>query len=236
MIGAMSKDASIAEIFPPHSVEARFVVAMSMAKNGIERALRDVRRAAEKDAPDFTYRVLLSTGHLVEALDSLSAYCERFETVRSLLECVSPSGQERLKVARGTLQRVGAEALQHARNNTFHYPSPRTNYSPSSDAQLEAVLATMSDTRASIYSDADGHVTLEFADEVALALSMGKHAPTNEEITAQFELTRDGALAFVAWAYALVNAYVEINELSLGEPEVISDAPGSGHLGPPAAT
>jgi hypothetical protein len=47
---------------------------MSMARNDIERALRDVAAAAENDSPDFSYRLRLTVGHLVESLDALSAY------------------------------------------------------------------------------------------------------------------------------------------------------------------
>ena len=48
---------SIADVFPHDDITARFVVAMSIARNDIELALRDGIRAAERDAPDFTYRV-----------------------------------------------------------------------------------------------------------------------------------------------------------------------------------
>ena len=63
----------IPDVFQPTSVQARFVVAMAIAKNDIERALRDILRAGENDDPDFTYRIRLATGHLVEALDALTA-------------------------------------------------------------------------------------------------------------------------------------------------------------------
>jgi hypothetical protein len=134
---------------------------------------------------------------------------------------VPPEGQKKLKVARGTFQKVGADALKHARDNTFHYPSPRTNYDPTSDEQLRQTLAARSDRRADVHVDFETkHVTLTFADEVALALSMGKHAPRDEEYRRQFELTRDGALAFVAWADLLLIAYLDATGAYLGAPEV----------------
>jgi hypothetical protein len=130
-------DASIAQAFPSQSVEARFVVSMSMAKNDIERAIRDVIRAGKNDDPDFTYRVRLTAGHLVEAFDALNSYSQQHPAVRSLLSRVSPEGQKRLKTVRRSLQTIGPKVLQHVRDNTFHYPSPDPSYSPTSDEQLE---------------------------------------------------------------------------------------------------
>lgn len=212
---------SIAAVFPPDGPAARFVVAMGMAKNDIERALRDVLAAGEKEMPDFFYSVRLATGHLVEALDSVNAYSQEFEEVRMLTKRVSPDGQNKLTTARSTLQQVGPDALKHARDNTFHYPSPKTNYTPTSDEQLRDMLAAMSQQRADVHVDYDTkHVTLTFSDEVALALSMGKHAPEQEDYARQFERTRDGALAFVAWAERLLIAYFETGGVEFGEPEI----------------
>jgi hypothetical protein len=213
---------SIAEVFPPEAPAARFVIAMAMAKNDIERALRDVLDAGKDDRPDFTYRVRLATGHLVEALDSLNAYSQEFDEVRALIQRVSPEGQEKLKVVRGTLQEVGADALKSARDNTFHYPSPKTNYEPTSDEQLRETLAAMSQRRADVHVDYDAnHVTLTFADEGALALSMGKHAPERDDYFRQSVRTRDGALAFIAWADRLLIAYLDATGGEFGEPELI---------------
>lgn len=212
---------SIAEVFPSDDPTARFVVAMGMATNDIERALRDVLEAREKERPDFSYRVRLAAGHLVEGLDSLKAYSQQFEEVRKLTKRVSPEGQKRLATARGTLQQVRADALKHVRANTFHYPSPKTNYEPTSDEQLRDTLAAMSQRRADVHVDYDTkHVTLTFSDEVALALSMGKHAPEQEDYARQFERTRDGTLAFVAWAKRLLTTYFEATGAEFGEPEI----------------
>src|SRR3954447_18451885 len=76
--------APIPEIIPPDETAARFVVSMSMANNDIDRALADLLRSVDEDRQDFTYRVRLVTGHLVEAIDALSAYSEKFEDVRKL--------------------------------------------------------------------------------------------------------------------------------------------------------
>ena len=213
---------SIADVFPPDDPAARFVVAMGMAKNDIERALRDVLAAVKGDAPDFSYRVRLATGYLVEALDSLNAYSQEFEEVRALTQRVPADGRDKLATVRGTLQQVGADALKHARDNTFHYPSPRTSYAPTSDERLRDTLAGMGQRRAEFHVDYDTkHVTLTFADETALALSMGKHAPEPADFERQFERTRDGALAFIKWAEHLLLVYFEARGDELGPPEFI---------------
>jgi hypothetical protein len=178
-------------------------------------------RAGEKDPPELFYRVRLVMGHLVEALDSLEAYSREFKDISKFLPRVSREGQAALKVARGTMQKVGAEALQHARDNTFHYPSPKAHYSPTSDEQLRHLLAGMGARRAEVHVDFDTkHVTLTFADEVALAMSMGKHAPQPDDLARQVGLTRDGALAFVEWAACLLVAYFEATGAEFGEPEM----------------
>src|SRR3954447_14915469 len=114
----------IPDVFPPDEPDARFVVAMAMARNDIDRALRDLKRAIDSDAPVFSYRVRLITVHLVEAIDSLRLYREKFEPVRKLLARVSPEGQKQLSTVSGTLQKAGKGALEEIRINTFHYPSP----------------------------------------------------------------------------------------------------------------
>ena len=84
----MSDDPStgdpIPDVFDPDRIDARFVVAMSMARNDIEISLRDGIAAGHDDRPDFAYRVRLVTSHLVEALDSLNAYSQE-EDVKKLL-------------------------------------------------------------------------------------------------------------------------------------------------------
>ena len=73
----------IPEVFSPEDPLARFVVAMSMANNDINRAFRDLLRSADEDTPDFAYRVRVLIGYLVEAIDALNFYTEKvpmFET------------------------------------------------------------------------------------------------------------------------------------------------------------
>lgn len=78
------------DVFPPDDPVARFVVSIAMASNDIERALRDVLRAGENDDPDFTHRIRLSVGHLVEALDALSSYSQEFGDIRGLMNRILP--------------------------------------------------------------------------------------------------------------------------------------------------
>jgi hypothetical protein len=180
----MSDDTStgnpIPEVFNPDRIDARFVVAMAIARNNIEVALRDGIAAAHDDGPDFAYRVRLVTSHLVEALDSLNGYSQEGE-VKGLMARVPADAQKELSKVRSVLQKVGPKVLDHVRNNTFHVPSPKTNYTPSSDEQLREVLASMGDRACEMHLDHRGErpvITLAFAGEVALALAIAKHSAT----------------------------------------------------------
>lgn len=216
----------IPEIFPPNEPDARFVVAMGMARNDIERALRDLKRAVDHDAPDFSYRVRLVTGHLVEAIDSLKSYRAKFEEVRKLLARVSPEGQKQLSTVSGTLQKAGKGALEEGRINTFHYPSPAENYTPTSDDKLRDVLALMTDSGVSFHVDGDTFATtMSFADDAALDLAMGRNAAlTATEALRRSEIARDGALAFHTWFDHLIEAYIQMRKLDIGDP-IWSDKP-----------
>jgi hypothetical protein len=136
MTNSQSAADPIADIFPADRIEARFVVAMSMARNDIELALRDGIVAAEQDRQDFTYRVRLATSHLVEGLDSLMAYTQESPDITKLMDRVPKEQRNELGKARSVVQKVGDDAFGQIRNNTFHLPSPNSNYSPSSDHQL----------------------------------------------------------------------------------------------------
>ena len=215
----------IPEVFDPDRIDARFVVAMSMARNDIEVALRDGIAAAQEDRPDFAYRVRLVTSHLVEAFDSLNAYSQD-EAVRKLIARVPANATEDLRKARGVLQKVGSAVLDQVRNNTFHYPSPRTSYSPSSDEQLRGVLADMSERPCELHLDHRGEhpvITLTFAGDVSLGLALAKHSADESPAREQFEITSEGAVAFKHWVDALVLTYLEATGGHLGTPRVIAD-------------
>lgn len=208
---------AISELFPPDNPTARLVVSMAMASNDLDRAFLDLIRSHKEDGQDFTYRVRLSVGHLVEAIDSLGAYSQAYSDVRKLLARVPAEARKDLKLVRGTLKRAGPKVLQSVRDNTFHYPSPDPKYSPTSDEQLQAALAAMGDRSAELHVDGDTNaITFTFADDLAIRLAVG--AGTDQEVFQRFEIARDGALAFSRWAKALVRKYCEVNGHSFGEP------------------
>jgi hypothetical protein len=216
---------SIPEVFDPDRVDARFVVSMSMARNDIDVALRDGIAAAEDDRPDFAYRVRLVTSHLVEALDSLNAYTQDDE-VRALMARVPSAARKDLSKARGALQRVGSEALNHVRQHTFHFPSPTPTYSPSSDDQLRTVMIGMRDRPCDLHLDHRAEhpvITLSFAGDVALALALAKHSADDDVARRQFEMTSEGAVAFKHWADALVITYLDASGAYLGDPQLIEN-------------
>lgn len=221
----VKSDATIADLFPATNTVARFVLAMSMARNDLDTSLRDALTAANEDRQDFSYRVRLVTSHLVEALDSLSAYAEHAD-VRKLIQRVPTQRASDLSTARGTVQKVGSHALAGARNNTFHYPSPKSRFSPSSDEQLRDVISRMGGQRALLHLDhRTEHAvwTVGFASEVALALAMARHSADREEARAQFSNTSKGAVAFTHWADALLVAYFDFIGATLGDPEELED-------------
>jgi hypothetical protein len=216
----------IADVFPADRIEARFVVAMAMARNDIELALRDGISAAQGNRQDFMYRVRLATAHLIEALDSLVAYTQESTDISKLMRRVAPAQQKELRKARGVVQKIGNTALGQIRNNTFHFPSPRTNYSPSSDDQLRDVLASMSDRACTLHLDHRGEdpvITLTFAGDVALALALAKHSADEETARQQFELTSAGAVSFTKWVDGLLFAYLQATGGYFGKPELIED-------------
>jgi hypothetical protein len=216
----------IPAVFAPDRIDARFVVAMAMARNDIEVAVRDGIAAAHDDRPDFAYRVRLVTSHLVEALDSLNAYSQEDDVVKKLIARVPAEAQKQLSQARSVLQKVGPKVLDQVRNNTFHFPSPKTNYSPSSDEQLRDVLRGMHDRPCELHLDHRGEhavVTLTFAGDVALALALAKHSADEKVARQQLEVTSSGAVAFKHWADALVITFLDTTGSHLGTPRVIEE-------------
>jgi len=215
----------IPDVFDPDRIDARFVVAMSMARNDVDVALRDGIAAAHDDRPDFAYRVRLVTSHLVEALDSLNAYSQD-DDVKKVMARVPADAQEQLSKARSVLQKVGSKVLDQVRNNTFHFPSPKTSYSPSSDGQLRGVLAGMSERPCELHLDHRGEhavITLTFAGDVALALALARHSADDNVARQQFEITSDGAVAFKHWVDALVVTYLDATGGYVGTPRVIEN-------------
>ena len=221
----------IPDVFDPDRIDARFVVAMAMARSDIEVALRDGIAAAQEDRPDFTYRVRLATSHLVEALDSLNAYSQE-DDIKRLIARVPTSAQKQLTKARSVLQRVGPKVLDQVRNSTFHSPSPKTSYTPSSDEQLRNVLVGMRARPCEMHLDHRSEqpvITLAFAGDIALALALAKHSADEEVGRQQFEMTSEGAVAFKHWADALLATYLGASGGYVGKPRMIESP-----LAPPA--
>jgi hypothetical protein len=214
----------IPKVFPPDDPVARFVVSMSMANNDIEWAFRDLLRAADEDTPDFTFRVRVVIGYLVEAIDALNFYSAQVPEVRTLLERLPADAREQLKIVRGALQKAGPKALAAVRDNTFHYPSPNPAYKPkTSDEQLRDTLAALSHIGVHTHYDGDTHATrFNFADEAAFNLAMGGPSTTNDEALRRSEIARNGGLAFIQWAPHLVLTYMKTNRCHFGDP-IISD-------------
>jgi hypothetical protein len=207
---------AIPGVFPPDGPTARFVVSMSMAHNDIDRTLRDLLRSHNEDGQDFTYRVRLSVGHLVEAIDALNTYSQEFPARCSQRCQTPPSGTSRSSVARS--RRPGRRRYK-ASGTTFHYPSPAKDYSPTSDAQLQAALAGMGNRGTEYHLDGDTKaVTFTYADDAAIRLAVG--TATDQEVLHRFEVARDGAIASIGWAKALITTYVEVNEQTIGEPRI----------------
>ena len=200
----MSGD-TIGDFFPHDEIEARFVVVMAMAKNDIERAVRDALRANKHNFPGFDYRVRLMIGHLIEAIRALKSY-EREPPVKRLVAQLPDEAKQQLKVARATQQKVGGKALDHARHHTFHYPSPAST----SDETLSRALHGNRHERLNIRIDEDVRlVTFTFADALGFAVAIGKHRADHDELKRQFERTQTGAIAFVQWARTLVYTYLD---------------------------
>ena len=78
----------------------------------------------------------------------------------------------------------------------------------------------MADRPAELHIDTEkNQVTQTFGDDAAMALAMGKRTPTNAQVRKQAVAVRDGAFAFIAWADALVIAYLDSTGGYLGTPQ-----------------
>ena len=191
---------------------------MSMARNDIERALRDVAASAENDSPDFSYRLRLTVGHLVEALDALSAYREVYEEVRALISRMPNSAKKHLKVASGSLHKA-VERPQERPGPHVPLSVPEGWLYTSFDDQLGEAIAALSGRGVEMNLVVDKQaITFTFADDIALAMALGKHADSEADVVRAAESARDGALNFVLWVAALVATYRDVNDLYFGEP------------------
>lgn len=177
---------------------SRFLVSMAMARNDIEHAMWKAAEANEAGRPEFDYWVRLVMGHFLEASDALEQWRRYSTEVREFLRTLPLEGQTALKQVGGTLQKVGKTAVDHARNHTFHYPTPSETHE--SDAELIRVLSVLANEPVEL-AEAEGRpgrVRYVFADKVALMVAMGKHSTEDRKAyRAQVVDLEAGAAAFV---------------------------------------
>lgn len=196
--------ASIEEVFPSDDSVARFMVMVSMARNDVRHAIFEAGSANAADEPDFAYWVRLSTAHFFEAIAAVRSW-RQLPEVRAFLGRLSVAARDDLKTATRSVEQIGNAVVAHSRNRTFHYPYPTGRYP--ADSELEAVLETMGAAEAQWVDEGDGRFRLKFADDVALALALGKHEFS--QIETQLALARDGSIAFVNFATRAMETYLE---------------------------
>lgn len=196
--------ASIAEVFPSDDPVARFMVTVSMARNDVRHALFAAGEANTADKPDFAYWVRLSTAHFFEAVTAVRSWRQVPEVKAFLNRLPAAAGQD-LKAVLRSIQEIGNDAMAHSRNRTFHYPYPSGRYP--ADTELEGALDSMGTQEAHWVLEGDGRFRLKFADDIALALSLGRHELPR--IEKQLALARDGSVAFVNFATRAMEGYLQ---------------------------
>jgi hypothetical protein len=202
--------ASIEEVFPSKDPVARFVVVVSMARNDVRHALFKAGSANAASEPDFAYWVRLSTAHFFEAIAAVRSW-RQLPEVKAFLSRVPAAARDDLKTATRSLEQIGHAVVAHSRNRTFHYPYPSGRYP--ADSELEAALEYIGTAEAQWIVESEGRFRLKFADEVALALALGKHELP--QIERQLELARDGSTAFVNFATRAMEKYLQERGFSL---------------------
>ena len=206
--------ASVSEVFPADDPVARFVVAIAMAGNDIERAHRLAGEANTANAPEFSGYVRWSMGFFVEAVGALNAYRATYQEVRDFLNRLPAKGKGRLKEVGALQAKLGAKLAEHTRNHSFHYPYPSNAYKPNGDERLAAVLRSLTKEPAELSHRRDEHGDLvewhyEFADKAALGVAFQPYALSDlEALREQQILIRDAALAFRILASFIVDTYL----------------------------
>jgi len=201
-------------VFPHDDPVARFVIAMSMARNDVRFTMQRTAAANEADEPEFTYFARLAMAHYFDALDSVDAWC-RVPQVKTFIARVPEVGRDQLRLARRNRQRVGHMAMEHTRNRTFHYPAPSTKH-PQLEAELTDVLREMGEEQVEVVLTGPGFYRLKFADDVALAIAMGKYTPGRFREDAR--LAQEGAAGLVNFATLVVQTYMADRDADTGLP------------------
>jgi hypothetical protein len=208
---------------------------LSFRAIAIATTKRASMRSGSKNARDRVAddRVRLATSRLVEAHDSPNAYSQESD-VNELVGRVPADAKKRLSKARSVLQKVGPKALDQVRNNTFHFPSPKTNYSPSSDEQLRNVLADRAIGPVSCISTIETSVrsSHSFSRETSrLRWPWGSSRQTTPSHATDFEILSEGAVAYKHWVDALVVTFLDATGSHLGTPRLIEDQPSEAPRG-----
>ena len=197
------------DTFPADQPLSRFLVTMAMARNDIEHAMWKAAEANQAGRPELDYWVRLVMGHFLEAANALQQWRNCSTEVREFLKTLPSEGKTALREVGKTLAKVGEQAVSHARNHTFHYPTPTAKYE--SDAELTRVLNAMGEKPVTL-GEVEGHpgrVRHVFADQVALMVAMGKHSTEEREAYhAQVVDLQAGAAQFVNFALVAIEKHL----------------------------
>ena len=198
------------DAFPADQPLSRFLLSMAMASNDIEHAMWKAAEANEQDRPEFNYWVRLVMGHFIEALDALAQWRNSSDQVREFLGSLPADGREALKDATAVPGKVGQQAINWARNHTFHYPTPSAQFE--SDEEVIRVLEAEADEEVRL-ARVDGRperLRWEFADRAAVMVAMGKHAQEDAAVYRQQVVDlEEGAAAFVNFVHVALGKHME---------------------------
>jgi hypothetical protein len=206
---------SVAEVFPHDDPVARFVVAMSMARNDVRHALTQAGRANDESSPEFGYWVRIATGHFFEAAHALQQW-RQLPEIREFIKGLPQDGRDELRKASSALQKMGPGVLEHSRDRTFHYPYPTSRYQ--TDQELADALKTLGGEEVTLVVESETHgwFRLQFADNVAAALTLRKYDPAN--LKEQLVVAREGSVGFVNFATRVWEEYMRSRSLAIEPP------------------
>jgi hypothetical protein len=216
------------DVFPPDNRLALFMVSMCAANNDVWESDQIAAAANPQWAANdphhahrtrFTYQVRRSIGHLFEAIAALKAWREDEPGVRSLLASLSPDGVARLKLVCGLEQRIGPDTLRQVRNNSFHYPKPKSGYSPDPVDELadairqnggEAATFDVVEAKAPPgQTPPPSRRLYRFGDQLMLSIAFGAFDPDVEKGGAQAAQVREAAESFCALVDELHDLYLK---------------------------
>jgi hypothetical protein len=124
LVPSLGQVSTFAEVFSPDDPVARFIVAISIARNDIRHALMQAGAANDRYSPEFTYWIRIASGHFFEAEGALREW-RRVPEVQSLIAKLPSDGQEVLRTAASAVQKMGRGVLEHSRQRPSTNPLPR---------------------------------------------------------------------------------------------------------------